>query len=567
MGRMTSERSIRISVAFAILTSAAGLAFGQHDHGVPSGPATNFSKLPSPPRMTGIGTATIKITTSSPDAQRWFDQGLNLMHAFWDMEAYRAFREAARIDPKCAMAHWGVYNALAQNAQEMAVERAEAMKKAIEFAPAATDREQFYVRSIALLAEQGKGRAAWIAELEALIDKYPDEVEAKLLLANSLSSPASSYLPNGRPREGKMYGRAILQNLLRTNPEHAAVHHYWIHAAENGPRPAEALDSAEKLTKLAPNAGHLIHMPGHIYYRLGMFEKARKAFLDSLAFDEKYMRENNVSPINNWNYTHNLDYLVANCAEEGRYSEAAKYAKVLGDLPTDDDRLRSTGLGYILYGGHTAMPRLQMRFGMWDAAVAEIERGGLKTNDSLSARYQAGILSYLKGMAAVTQGNAENADMHLQQLQKASGEMASLRGQNVSDWYSGYAGRVLAVHVMDLRGSVASLQGEYAEAVKILSEAVELEQNLGYWEPPHYTRPVLESLADTHMRAHKYELAADAYLAILRHRPDSGFALAGLVRTYKKAGNSERAAEYSRRLAAAWKNADRDITQTKNLLN
>ncbi len=214
--------------------------------------------------MKGIGSATIKITTKSPEAQRFFDQGLNLMHAFWDMEAYRAFREASRKDPDCAMAYWGIYNALGQNAQEMAEERAAALKKAIELMPNTTDREQYYIRSIQLLAEQGKGRPAWIAEFEALISKFPDEVEAQLLLANSLSSPASSYLPNGRPREGKMYGRAILQNLLRTHPEHAAVHHYWIHAAENGPRPEEALASAEKLTQLAPNSGHMLHMPGHI---------------------------------------------------------------------------------------------------------------------------------------------------------------------------------------------------------------------------------------------------------------------------------------------------------------
>jgi tetratricopeptide (TPR) repeat protein len=302
-------------VAGAIMVSSIG---AQHQHGPQSyASATGFSNLPSPPVMKGIGTATIKITTRDQKAQQFFDQGLNLLHAFWDLEAYRAFREATRIDPTAPMTWWGIYNALAQNAQEMAEERAAALKKAVELMPTASDREHYYIRSIQLLAEQGKGRPAWIAELEALISKYPDEVEAQLLLANALASPAGSYLPDGRPRDGKMYGRAILQNLLRTRPEHAAVHHYWIHAAENGPRPEEALDSAAKLTKLAPSSGHMLHMPGHIYYRLGMYDRAREAFIASLDFDLRYMRENNIHPINNWNYTHNLDYLVANSAEQG----------------------------------------------------------------------------------------------------------------------------------------------------------------------------------------------------------------------------------------------------------
>jgi tetratricopeptide (TPR) repeat protein len=477
------------------------------------------------------------------------------------MEGYRAFREVAKIDPNCAMAYWGIYNALAQNAQEMVAERTDALKKAVELMSTASEHEQYYLRSISLLAEQGKGRAAWIAELEALIDKYPDDVEAKLLLANSLSSPASSYLPNGRPREGKMYGRAILQNLLRTHPEHAAVHHYWIHAAENGPRPEEALESAEKLTKLAPNSGHMLHMPGHIYYRLGMYEKARKAFLASLDFDERYMRENKVHPINNWNYTHNLDYLVANCAEEGRYTEAAKYAKALVDLPTDDDRQRSTGLGYIIYGGHTALVRVHMRFGMWDAAAAEIERTTFKDKQALSAKYQGGILAYVKGMSAITKNNLADAEIQLQLLQQAADEIAATRGQNASDWYSSHAGRVLAVHALDLRGSIAGLKGQYDEAVKILTDAAEREQNLGYWEPPHYTRPVRESLAEVYLHAGKYAEAVAAYQNVLKNRPNSGFAIAGMARAYKKAGDQTKSAEFSKQLETVWKNADKTLPQ------
>ncbi len=294
-----------------------------------------------------------------------------------------------------------------------------------------------------------------------------------------------------------------------------------------------------------------------------MYERARKAFLASLAFDEKYMRENGVHPINNWNYTHNLDYLVANCAEEGRYKEAEKYAKMLAAVATDNARIRSTGLGYILYGGHTAMTRLQMRFGMWDAAVAEIERTALKDKESLSARYQTGLLSYLKGMEAVETDKAEDADTHLRQLLTVADTMANTRGENASDWYSGHAGRVLAVHVFDLRGSIASIRGQHDDAAKILAEAADREQNLGYWEPPHYTRPVLESLAAANIRAGKYDEAIAAYERVLKNRPNSGFAYLGIARVQAKKGERAGAAESYKQFESSWANADKDLPQLK----
>ena len=535
---------------------------GQHHHQTEYAPAFSVASLPAPPLMKGIGTSRMKITTKSEAAQSYFNQGLNLLHAFWDVEAYRAFREAARSDANCAMAYWGIYNALGQNSQEMAEERAAALKKAVELMPSASDHEQYYIRAISLLAEPGKGRAAWIGEMEALIDKYPEDVEAKLFLANSLSTSAGSYLPDGRPREGKIYGQMILKNLLVTHPDHAAVHHYWIHAVENGSRPEEALPSCEKLVELAPNSGHMLHMPGHIYYRLGMYEKARTAFLRSLEFDLKYMRDQKIHPINNWNYTHNLDYLIANSAEEGRYKEAAGYAKMLAEVPSDDERLKATGLGYLLYGGYTALPRLQMRFGLWDEAARNVQ-ASLKNKPpvSLSEKYQSGILSYLKGMSAVEKSNVEEANKNARELENLMQDLSGQKVAQASDWYFNYASRVLAVHLLDLRGSVSSVEGKHDEALKLLGEAIEKEKNLGYWEPPHYTRPVLESLAAALIRAGKYKEAENAYERMLKARPNSGFALLGIARANAKANDNARAEQFHKEFLKAWQNADKELPQ------
>lgn len=550
--------------AFLILNGAFTSIEAQHKHGDGGSgqseypPAINVSNLPPPPLMTGIGGNNFKITTKSEIAQKFFNQGVNLLHRFWDVEAYRAFKESARQDDSAAMAYWGIYTALAQNSQEMAEERAAALKKAVELMTTASDREKYYIRAISLLAEQGKGRAFWISEMEALIDKYPEDVEAKLFLANSLSSAASSYLPDGRPREGKLYGQAILRNLLITHPDHAAVHHYWIHAVENSSRPQDALESAAKLPSMVPNSGHMIHMAGHIYYRLGDYEKARRYFLDSMRVDSEYMKSQNMHPINNWNYVHNIDYLVANCAEEGRYEEAIKYAKLLEEIPSDQSRLKSTGLGYILYGGHTALMRLQMRYGFWDVAI---KSNDIQNPQTLAEKYQSGILNYLKGMNAIEKGKTDEAIQQVAALESTIKELADQKIQQSSDWYFNYANKIIAVHLQDLKGSLLSLQGRNDEAFKLLSEATEKEKNLGYWEPPHYSRPVLESLGEAQIRSGNYEEAVRSFESELKLRPNSGFAFLGIARAYAKSGNKSKAAENYKQFLNTWKNADKNLPQ------
>lgn len=560
------RRSKVIIFIICLAAGGAGLpASAQHQHNagtVSYGPAVNASTLPSPPLMTGIGASHIPITTNSAQAQKYFDQGVNLLHCFWDVEAYRAFKEAARLDGSAPMAYWGIYTSLGQNSGEMAEERSAALKKAVELMPSASDREKYYIRAISLLAEQGKGRPAWISEMEALIDKYPEDVEAKLFLANSLSSSASSYAPDGRPRDGKLYGQAILRNLLTTHPEHAAVHHYWIHAQENGPRPQDALPSAEKLPKLVPNSGHMVHMPGHIYYKLGEYEKARKHFLDSMRVDLAYMKVQNMNPINNWNFVHNLDYLVANCAEEGRYEEAARHAKTLGEIPSDESRLKASGLSYIVWGGHTALTKLQMRYGFWDDAARDLSarvRGGQP--DTLAQKYQGALIGYLRGMSAIERGDLEEASKHLEALETATAALSGQRSSHGSDWLFNSANRTLPVHVQDLKGSLQSAQGRHEEAVKLLLDTVERERNLGYWEPPHYTRPALESLALAYARAGKYDKAIGSYEDLLKLRPNTGFAYLGMARVYAREGKKEKTAESYRRFLDAWKYADKALPQ------
>ncbi len=512
--------------------------------------------LSPPPLLHNIGSSEIKITTRSAAAQRYFNQGLRLLHCFWDFEAYRAFREAARLDESAAMAHWGIYMALGQNAGEMSAARKEALARAMTLAPAASEVEQMYIRAAA--ASDKDGRAAYIREIELLIDRYPQEVDAQLFLARTLSAAPGSYDPEGRPRDGKVYGQMILQGLLAKYPHNAAVHHYWIHAVENGPDPGRALESAAKLPRLAPNSGHMVHMAGHIYYRLGDFVKARAAFEHAERVDAAYMSEQNISAVDNWNYVHNLDYLIGNCAEDGRYQDGLRRARQLAAVSVEASRRMANGLGYIQYGGYTAEARLHFRYGRWKEAAQSLD-ALLQRNAGESALvrgYFRALLSYALGRAAVQAGNPPQAEAHLAELGSVIATLAREKAQLSSDWYFGHARRIIEVAELDLRGALLGAQGRPAEAIAVLQDGVRKDRELGYWEPPHYARPVLETLADVYLAAGDTQSAIATYEKVLRLRPNSGHALLGIARAHARAGRLPEARAAYAGFLEAWKNAD-----------
>jgi tetratricopeptide (TPR) repeat protein len=333
----------------------------------------DLAKLPAPQHIEGIGHSQIAITTKSPEAQEWFDQGLALLHCFWDYEALRAFERAVRLDPDCAMCHWGLSRALAFQAGTDDKVKQE-LSRAKELAPKTSDHEQRYIRAYA--ASQDEKRDEFTSTMEALIDRYPDDIEAKLLLAFHSNG---GYDNNGDPRSGALYAQMLLKNILRDHPDNAAPNHYWIHAMEGSGHPEWALESAEKLGRLAPASGHMVHMPGHIFYRLGDYERARQIFLAALRVDQDYMANQHVAARDDWNYGHNLSYLIADCAEEGRYTEAREHARSLQGLANDPDRSVSPWRSVLQIGSTEA--RLAIRFANW---------GGNQSPDAIRRAGQAG---------------------------------------------------------------------------------------------------------------------------------------------------------------------------------
>ncbi len=536
---------------------------GRHDHTM--GPM--YRELPPPPLMQGIGNASLKITTSSDAAQAYFNQGLRLLHDFWDFEAYRAFKEAARLDPSAAMAYWGEFEALNMHGPLMDDGRA-ALEKAKALADKVSDHERFYIRAAEHEARGNKPdeKSAYQHEMEALIDQYPDDVDARALLALGVMS---GYDSEGHPREGELYSQSILLNLLATHPDNAAANHYWIHAMEDSSRPELALHSADILGSMAPNSGHMVHMPGHIYWRVGDYEKARQSFSDSARVDEAYMAAQGIKPEEDWNYPHDLAYLIAACAEAGRYREGLEWAKKLRDMPMPQEMGSAR---FVTWAG-ASVARVHVRFSDWQAVPQDpISFGTNAASVSAAAQaYSDGLNVYSKGMAALERGDLPEASGEANALDASLWRLEATKPKKMEgDTAEDHPGddpsevlNLLGTMSLDLRGGLKAAQGDVAGGIKLLQQAAEKEKNLGYSEPPRYFRPEQESIGYAYLESKQWEKARDAFNEALKERPKSGHALYGVAQSYAMAGDVPQATAAYRDFLSAWRHADSDLPQIK----
>ena len=510
-----------------------------------------MTAMPAPAHMDGIGNSHLQITTKSAEAQAYFDQGLNLLHCFWDYEAWRAFKEAARLDPDSAMAYWGIVEST-KDYDAMEDDRVEALEKAEALLPNITEHERFYIRAARKQEDAGdsdKDKKPYVKEMEALIADYPGDIDARLFLSLSIMG------------DQKLYSQQILRNLLHEHPDSAAVNHYWIHAAEGTTRPEDALHSADVLGSLASSSGHMVHMPGHIYYRTGDYERARECFRASKATDEGYMKAQKVSTADDWNYPHNLSYLIAAEAEAGRYQEALATAATLQKIPANPFRARNSPNYVLTVGG--SLVRLHLRFGRWQAAVDHPIDIGMSPDDAGSAAvaYRDGMLAYAKGMVALERDALSDAAAQSDALDSiqwrlhAEGKDDDEEKGNDPNPVLG----VLEVASLDLRGNLRAREGKLDEAVRLLKKAVEKEKDTGYREPPQCSRPELESLGHVYLRARDWDHARETFEQELKQRPKSGFALRGVAMAYEGAGKTAEAERAREEFKRAWAHADADL--------
>lgn len=531
--------------------------------------------LPVPQKMTGIGNVHMRIT-ATPEAQMWFNQGLNLLHDFWDYESARAFEQSVRVDSKCAMCYWGLYQAESFYHSTAKGYADQALAKAVSLERHASKRERLYIEASA--AEErairtrmaGPGFSQSVALWRKLVRQYPKDTEARIFLTQVVDHKESV---------------AILQSILKDQPDNSAANHYYIHALEATDHPEEALPSAEILASLAPASGHMVHMPGHIFFRMGEYARAEQAFAASRQVDERYMQEQHVQPDNDWNYVHNLMYAIANLMEEGKLNEATALSTKLTGAR---GKLESTLYIYSTRDSITRLnPRLPvaLRTGNWAEAIALLKAANLRAGrphlDFLARQLEV----FAAGMEAIGSQDLPKAEQlsvqfdaelwRMSQELKNSPAMQGTAGkkqtsaeppklQVLPDALLQPLLNSLSIMSLELRGSVMAAQGNRSESKKLFQNAAQQEKALGYREPPGYIRPVGETEGAAMLAIGDWADAKAAYQRALVERPRSGFALYGIALSSDKSGDKEAAAKGYADFLAAWKDADSSLVQVKH---
>lgn len=571
------------------LVTVVLLALGAQAQQMPAGhdmsgmrPITLPEQLPAPVHMSGIGNAHITITGSA-EAQAWFDQGLNLLHDFWDYESMKAFEQGVRVDQNCAMCWWGLAQAEQARGKDLEAYAKQALEKAKQLKGRISEPERLYIEAAQIeFTSKGK-RGANKQEIEILrklVREEPHDTQARLSLALALED---GYDKNGEPKKGEQEAIRMLEGILRDVPNDSATNHYWIHAIEPGNHPERAIQSAALLASLAPTSGHMVHMPGHIYYRVGNYADAEHWFSASTAADERYMNEAHVSPDDDWNYVHNMMYAIANLMEQGR----------LGDANALSDHLAAArgqlSASLYIWSARDQMSRISkrlpvaLRVGDWDAVLGMLSEANLpKGNNAANLRFLAAELTdYAKGMKALEASDAVAAQEHsvsmdaglkqmneLRAAQKKSGESKEKNDSSkppmepvLPDALPEPILKCLNIESIELRAGVLAAHRKFHAAKKSYAEAAKEEKKLGYHEPPFYIRPVAETEAAALLKAKDYKGAEDAYRAALLERPNSGFGLYGLALVKESAGNMEAAREAYAAFLKAWPHADAGLPE------
>jgi tetratricopeptide (TPR) repeat protein len=533
-------------------------------------------QLPVPIRMSGIGNSHLRIK-ASPEAQVWFDQGLNLLHDFWDYESAKAFEQAVRVDPQCAMCWWGLAQAEGFRESEQQPYGVRALKEAVRLEGHASGPEKLYIEAARAESEaKDDDKSGEIAILRKLVKKQPHDLQARIFLASAVGD---GFDDAGEPKAGQKERIAILEEVLSEAPNDSAANHYWIHAMEPGNHPEQALKSAALLASLAPTSGHMVHMPGHIYYRVGNYAEAERWFTASMEADERYMQEQHVDRDDDWNYVHNMMYAIANLMEQGKLEQANT---VSDRLAAARGQLSAT---LYIWSARDQMARLSrrlpvaLRVGDWGAVLTMLGQVTLAQEDkTANLRFLASELTeYARGMKALESNDVKAAkeasdrmDAGLWRLNHdlADSTKASLKKKSddkkdepvmvpiLPDADSGPLVKCLSIQSLELRAGVLVEQGKLEVGKKLYAAAAQDEKKLGYHEPPYYIRPVGETEAAELIKAKDYAGAKAAYEAALQERPNSGFGLYGLALVKELSGDSAGAREGYQAFLRAWPAAD-----------
>jgi len=540
--------SVRLFACLTLLIVSAAFAQMQH------APAP---AAPRPPAtiLRGLGGHTHPIRTSSAEAQRFFDQGMVLMFGFNHEEAIRSFERAAQLDPQAAMPHWGIALALGPNINlDVDPEREkaayEAVQKAQSLAALAPEHERAYIAalakrySIAPGADLRKLAEDYAQAMRELSRRYPDDLDAAVLFAESLMDlrPWRLWTLDGRPAEGTTEIISTLESVLRREPQHIGANHYYIHAVEASPDPQRALPSARRLETLAPAAGHLVHMPAHIYMRTGDYRAAESSNVTAGEVDRTYLRQNRLeqSLYSFMYYSHNIHFIAAAAGMTGRYAEALRAA----DQLIQHVRPAAVEMPMLEYFLPTRLFVL-LRFNRYDEILREPAPDAKLAMTTAFWHFARGVA--YAGKAQLPQAAAERAAIE------------TARGQTPADAeFGAYFNKsqtflTLAANILDAR--TAATRGERAQAIEFWRRAVDAEDTLNYGEPPEWYYPTRESLGAALLLDGQAGYAEAVFRADLEKNPRNPRSLFGLWRSLAAQNKTADADWVRRQFEAAWQGA------------
>jgi tetratricopeptide (TPR) repeat protein len=519
----------------AVCLLSAGLAMAQH-HGPSSENPVVLYK--------GLGTWHHPIHTNSAEAQKYFDQGLALMYGFNRYESLRSFRKAAELDKGAAMAYWGI--AMAQGPYINMDGDAELnMKESCAAAEAGLrltgvpERERAYLRAAAARCPEYRPQA-YIAAMRGLAARWPDDLDAATLYAESLLVPVRWhwYGANGTPGPGVAEAERTLEGVLRRWPDHPGANHYYIHAVESSPTPERAVASAQRLMGIMPWAGHMVHMPGHIWLVLGDYEMAAAVNERGVAVDREYLARSQVTSSGyGAYYVHNLHFIAYARWMQGRKADglraadelAAAMAPMLETMPEMADSFNA-----VTVFGH-------VRFGDWDGILK-------MPQPKESLRASTAAWRYARALAFAGQGDRAAAAR-----EQAAFEAIRAGVPADAPWGTNKAAQVLAIASEIVAARLAATP---AEALPHWRRAAAMQDALVYDEPPAWYYPVRESLGAALLRARKAAEAESVFREGVKRSPQNGRMLFGLRESLKAQGKSEEAAMVNREFEAAWAKAD-----------
>ena len=544
--------SVRWSFALAL-----GMAPGAFTSG-----AESSAGRQEVPLFEGLGPHRRPITTRSPKAQQYFDQGLNLLFGFNHGASVRSFQEAARLDPECAMAHWGVALASGPHINlplvppPMAEQAWRALQLAQQHAAAGKPVER------ALIAALGKRYAQVQPEDRSPLDRayagamrevwkaHPKDADAGVLFAEAMMdlSPWDQWTPEGQATPGTAEIVATLDAVLVLEPKHPFANHLYIHAVEASPHPERAIPAADRLRELQPGLAHNVHMPSHIDIRVGDWQKAIVANLKAVETDERYRAI--VGPPKDFlivYVAHNGHMLAYAAMMTGQRDLAMKHIrKMVAELP--EDYLKENAL---MLEGMVAMPyEVMVRFGMWDQILAEPDHPDYMVLTRALRRAARGIALSAKG--DVKAARAEQA-AYLEACQRVTAEEV---------FNNNPAQAILAVATPMLEGEILVREGKVDAGVAKLREAVKAEDALKYDEPPGWILPVRHALGATLLQAGRFGAAEEVYREDLKRLPENGWSLFGLARSLKLQNKTSEAAVVEARFKKIWAKADLQLTSS-----